>query len=55
MREEEIKQLEIDKIHWRDLYREQLEKNKRLEQENEKLKEELERYKKQYEHTMGED
>lgn len=55
MREEEIKQLEIDKIHWRDLYWEECEKNKRLKAENEKLKAELERYKKQYEHTMGEE
>lgn len=39
MREEEIKQLEIDKIHWRDLYWEECEKNKKLEKENKKLKE----------------
>lgn len=46
---EKIKKVEIrSKEHWRDLYWEELEKNK-------KLKEELELYKKQYEHTMGED
>ncbi|MBQ6632403.1 MAG: hypothetical protein IJH55_09985 [Romboutsia sp.] len=57
MREEEIKQLEIDKIHWRDLYWEECKKNKKLKEflditvqtKNEKIRnliEEIEFYKK---------
>lgn len=40
MREEEIKQLEIYKIHWRDLYWEECEKNKKLEEKNKRLEKE---------------
>ena len=40
---EEIKQLEIDKIHWRDLYWKECEKNKKLEEENRFLEECLDR------------
>lgn len=38
---EEKKQLEIDKIHWRDLYREECEKKKKLEEENRNLRDEV--------------